>query len=311
MTASPSQEFFDEISVFSLVTAVWSEKWLALIVSSIVTLGSIFFAAKQPDIYVADALLAPADASSSIGNSLGTYSGLAALAGMPLPSGAGGGSNSQLGMQLMQSRAFLGEFAERRNIFPEILAVESWDETTRVLSFDPNIYDEQSGVWFQGSTEASAPSQLDVYMVLSEALTVMRDAQTGYVTITMAHESPLFAARLLTWIIEDVNVEVKRREVEEATESIKYLQQQIEKTALADMQNMFFELIQSQTEVIMLAEVRPEYVFTTIDPPVVPKIKSSPNRENIAILGGFLGIVLGCLISFSWYTFKLFKLSAD
>ena len=58
------------------------------------------------------------------------------------------------------------------------------------------------------------------------------------------------------------------REVAEAEKSIEYLKQQVANTSLADLQAMFFELIQSQTETVMLAEVRPEYVFKTIDPAV-------------------------------------------
>ena len=61
----------------------------------------------------------------------------------------------------------------------------------------------------------------------------------------------------------------------EAGKSIEYLKQQVANTSLADLQAMFFELIQSQTETVMLAEVRPEYVFKTIDPAVVPEEKAN------------------------------------
>ena len=39
----------------------------------------------------------------------------------------------------------------------------------------------------------------------------------------------------------------------------------------------------------MLAEVRPEYVFKTIDPAVVPEEKSKPSRALICALGYPLG----------------------
>ena len=59
---------------------------------------------------------------------------------------------------------------------------------------------------------------------------------------------------------------------------------------------MFFELIQSQTETVMLAQVRPEYVFKTIDPAVVPELKSKPKRALICVLGTLLGGMLSVLI---------------
>ena len=46
----------------------------------------------------------------------------------------------------------------------------------------------------------------------------------------------------------------------------------------------------------MLAEVRPEYVFKTIDPAVAPEVKSKPNRALICVLGVLLGGMLGVVI---------------
>ena len=49
-------------------------------------------------------------------------------------------------------------------------------------------------------------------------------------------------------------------------------------------------------ETVMLAEVRPEYVFKTIDPAVVPEEKSKPSRALICVLGTLLGGMLGVVI---------------
>ena len=67
-------------------------------------------------------------------------------------------------------------------------------------------------------------------------------------------------------------------------------------TSLADLQAVFFDLIQSQTETVMLAEVRQEYVFKTIDPAVAPEEISKPSRALICVLGALLGGVLGVVI---------------
>ena len=46
----------------------------------------------------------------------------------------------------------------------------------------------------------------------------------------------------------------------------------------------------------MLAEVRPEYVFKTIDPAIAPEKKSKPSRALICIIGTFIGGVLGVVL---------------
>ena len=58
---------------------------------------------------------------------------------------------------------------------------------------------------------------------------------------------------------------------------------------------MFFELIQSQTETVMLAEVRPEYVFKTIDPASSRRKEQAQPRLNLCPWGhfwGMLGVVM-------------------
>ena len=46
----------------------------------------------------------------------------------------------------------------------------------------------------------------------------------------------------------------------------------------------------------MLAEVRQEYVFKTIDPAVVPEEKSKPSRALICVLGVILGGIAGVAV---------------
>ncbi|MDP4639141.1 MAG: LPS O-antigen length regulator, partial [Pseudomonadales bacterium] len=94
---------------------------------------------------------------------------------------------------------------------------------------------------------------------------------------------------------EDVNDTMRAQDVTEAERSIAYLKEQVAATALTDLQAMFFELIQSQTETIMLAQVRTEYLFKTIDPAVVPEEKDEPKRALICVLGFLLGGMLGVL----------------
>ena len=61
---------------------------------------------------------------------------------------------------------------------------------------------------------------------------------------------------------------------------------------------MFYELIKESTQSMMLAKVNPEYVLTTIDPPLIPELKSKPNRLLMVILGALMGSILSVLILF-------------
>jgi LPS O-antigen subunit length determinant protein (WzzB/FepE family) len=96
--------------------------------------------------------------------------------------------------------------------------------------------------------------------------------------------------------VNDINRAVRDQDIAEATRSIEYLKAQVANTALAELQSVFFELIQGQTEKVMLAQARPEYVFKTIDHPVVPEEKSKPQRALICMLGVVLGGIIGTFL---------------
>ena len=74
------------------------------------------------------------------------YGGLASLAGVSLP-GAKEGSRAQLGIQLMKSRAFIGDFVTRRDIMPTLMAVDTWDARSGNVVYDPEIYDAVTKKW--------------------------------------------------------------------------------------------------------------------------------------------------------------------
>ena len=108
--------------------------------------------------------------------------------------------------------------------------------------------------------------------------------------------SPIVARQCVEWLVEDINRVIKDREIEETQRSIQYLASQLEQIAIADMRVVFFELIEEQTKNLMIAQVRDEYVFKTIDRAVIPEIKVSPKRSLFVALGMFLGMLLSLLV---------------
>ena len=96
-------------------------------------------------------------------------------------------------------------------------------------------------------------------------------------------------------IVAAINRHEKTRDVDKATNAIEYLQEQLSRTRLVEMQQVFYELIESQSRVIMRADVRDEYVFRVIDPAVSPDQRFSPNRKRIAVLGALAGFSMAVL----------------
>jgi uncharacterized protein involved in exopolysaccharide biosynthesis len=302
----------DEIDLKELFMVLWSGKWLISGVTGLAAVISVVVALSLPNIYTASALLAPAESSGGgLSGLMKQYGGLASLAGVSLPGGEEG-SRAQFGLQLMKSRTFIADFVERRNILPELMAMESWDPVSGRVQFDPTTYDASKKKWVREvePPQTPAPSAQEAYKEFIKILVVTEDPLTGYVTLSIEHKSPKLASQWVNWLVDDVNSAVKAQDVLEAEKSIEYLKRQVASTSLADLQAMFFELIQSQTETVMLAEVRPEYVFKTIDPAVAPEESMKPNRAQICILGTLLGGVLGVVIVLALHYLRLLRITS-
>ena len=59
--------------------------------------------------------------------------------------------------------------------------------------------------------------------------------------------------------------------------------------------SLYSQLIQNETQKLMLVEINEEYVFKILDSPVAPEEKSSPSRTLISLLGLFLGFFISCI----------------
>jgi uncharacterized protein involved in exopolysaccharide biosynthesis len=89
---------------------------------------------------------------------------------------------------------------------------------------------------------------------------------------------------------------MRARNLEQVNRNIEYLMAQIERTPLAEMREVFYQLAGEQTKSKMLAEASPEYVFMTVSKAMLPEQISMPNRAMVGVLGALLGGIL----SFSW-----------
>jgi len=297
----------DEIDLRELFGVLWDGKWWIGIFTTFSFTIALIYSLSLPNIYLAEALLAPSGGDGAGMRGLAArYGGIAGLAGIALP-GGGGEDKTALGLEVLESRVFLQSFIERHDLLVPLIAAKGWNSDTGELIVDASIYDGVSKKWLLPSARQPemAPSPQASYNALSRLLSVSQDKLKGFVTVEVQHVSPIVAQQWVSWLVADLNTFMKQQDVLEAEKSIEYLSAQVGATNLRDLQAMFYELIQSQTETIMLAEVRAEYLFKTVDPAVVPEEKIGPKRSIICLIGALIGSVSGGLIMiFRHYVYR-------
>jgi uncharacterized protein involved in exopolysaccharide biosynthesis len=279
----------DEIDLVELFMVLWAGKRWIIGTTFIAAVISVAVALWLPNIYRAEAVLAADEGGGALSSLAAQYGGLASLAGISLPTDSS--SEKAVGIETLKSRQFVIDFIERRNILPELMAAKRYSWETGELSYDKNIYDFSTQTWTRKAKAPyqPKPSPLEAYEEFMEIYAVNEDRETGFVTISIEHPSPVLVQQWVTWLVEDINEKMMTKATNEAQQSIDFLNEQLKKTQVVALQDVFYSLIEEQTKTIMLAKVRQEYLFETIDPAVAPEEEVKPMRALICIVGTFLG----------------------
>jgi LPS O-antigen subunit length determinant protein (WzzB/FepE family) len=82
---------------------------------------------------------------------------------------------------------------------------------------------------------------------------------------------------------------MSKEDISTSEAHIAYLEGKLEEASITGIQQVFFQLIKSETRTVMLTNAQPEYVFKTVDPAVAPQDKSEPKRALIVELAVMLG----------------------
>ena len=105
-------------------------------------------------------------------------------------------------------------------------------------------------------------------------------------------------------VLEAVNKHMQARQVLKVSNNIEYLQRQIKKTSVSEMQAVFYTIIEEQMKSKMLAEANPDYAFVVVAPSMVPEQRSRPKRALICIFG----TLMGGMLSVMWvFVLRLFR----
>ena len=296
----------NEIDLRAIFSVLWRGKWwivLFMFLSILLGASYILFSSK---VYESQVLVSPIIDEQQMGvaslanNQLG---GLASLAGINL--GKANKDKTILALEVLKSRKFIGSFINNHHLLAYVMAVDGWDADSGEFYFRKDSYDPESQRWLVENGESLEPTLLETTQYfLKNIMNVNLDSNTGMVTVTVRFYSPYITQKWATWLIADLNAEIRQQDMLEAQSQIEYLNNQLNKTSLSDSRNMLYQLIEQQTKTLMLTKVRKEYVFKTIDPAVVDVEEIKPKKIIIMLISVIVGFFAGVFILFLKNTIK-------
>lgn len=286
-----------EYSLFDFVRIAFSRWKLILAITVAFLIGGVIYSKTLADIYKSQTIVMHSDGKGSGGLAgiAGQLGGLAGLAGINI---GAAGDDSAVYLEILKSRQFTVNFVKHYHYEKEVVAANGWDKNANSLTFDSRIFDVEQDKWHGASL---GPSDETIYQTFKSQLSISKDRETGLITIGYEHYSPSFAEMCLRNLIQYLNTVIRERDIDEADKSMFYLSKQAEQTNVTEIKATLYKLIEEQVKTKMFAEVRDNYAFKTIDPPIVPEKKAKPRRMAIIASFFLIGFVLSVLFNLVFY----------
>ena len=289
----------EKIDFNEIFKVIISRKIFLLLFTFTVSISSLVYSLKLPNIYKSEALLRVVEQNNNsgglgIGAIASQYSGFSSLIGM---SGAAT-SKTQFAIQRIKSRDFLKHLLTFDLVLESLYASEYYDLSSDKLYFDDGIYDLSNDAWVREIpiNRNLVPSYLEAYPKYLDAISIEEDKLSGYINISVKHISPVFANDLLKLIIIEVNNLAKKDDLDEANNSLEYLNAQLDSVTQSDIRKSINDIVESQLKVQMFANIRDDYLLVSLDKPFVPEIRSEPSRSLIVIISTLLGFLFGSIL---------------
>jgi len=298
ITNKHPNNFDDEISLEEIVGILWQGKWIITFITSLISIIAVVYSLLLPNIYESKALLVPVNSVGMTPGVMQSYSTIAGLAGINIPNNSDD-NNAAKAMKKITSLSFFEDYILTNISLPNLMAVKFWDFETNTLVYDEDTYETNSKTWVRDykypmKQIPSAQESFEVF--IKEHISLSEDRDTGFVSLSIKHQSPFIAKQWSELVIDEVNNFYRTKDRLESEKAVRYLNRQITTTGLSEIKQVIAQLLQEETKKLTLIEANKYYVFDYIDPPAVMELKSEPNRALICIIialfGGLLSVVI-------------------
>ena len=269
----------DEIDLLELIRTLL-QAWKTIVGITIVCVGlAVAYALYSPEVYKAETLLAPAtEEKSGASSALSQFGGLAAMAGISIPSD----SNVEQVVATLNSRKFLSTYINQNKLTP-VLFEEIWDA--------------ESQSWLVQNQE-DEPTEQKAVDAFKEILSVDEDKKMGLISLSISWKDPAVAAEWANDLVKQLNEQLREKAITDSHKRVGYLEKELAKTTLQDMRAVLYNLLESEKQKAMLANVNDDFALEVIDPAVAPEAREKPKRKLIVVLGGVCGGFLGIFAVF-------------
>tara|TARA_B100000900_G_scaffold308476_1_gene267171 strand:- start:575 stop:1498 length:924 start_codon:yes stop_codon:yes gene_type:complete len=289
-------DYFDKAIDFSDMFSALYKRKVSIAISTISAgILSIFFALSLPNIYKSTSTLAPSSTNESLGGQMSSLSPVASLVGVNLP--VGEIPKTYEAIERIKSFEFFSNHFLPYIKLENLIAVDKWVPISNTIIYDNKLYDESKKEWVRNVSypRKKIPSNQEAFREYERILDIQIDKNTAFVEVSIIHKSPVVSKNWLDIIIKNINESMRSIDIDNAKNSIDYLNEYYKSTNVQSLRQSISNLQESQMQKLMLASSNSDYIFKILDAPYIPERRFSPNRSLICVVLTFLGFIISIL----------------
>jgi len=278
---------------------IWKRRGMIVSIMAFLVLATFIISFIPTDIYRAKAVIIPvAGRDSTSGNS-----GLAELA-QQLGGFPGGALSTQATaseiVSLLNSNILRKKVIEQYNLMP-ILFYGRWDSKRQTWKQGFSI------AGFTPFKHLKIPDMWDALRMLEDSVKINRNNKDNTITIFVDFHDPKLAAQIADYYLASLTNYMSSEVKRVAATNRKYLEEQLGATTDPFIKQKTYNMIAQQIENGMMAEVKENFAFKIIDPPLPPDKKIKPRRGRILLLSFVASLFIGIFAALFMEYYEMLK----
>lgn len=305
----------DEINLLELWQVVWKRRKFIAYFSCAVVVLTVIASLLMTNIYESKAVIMTVEAKSSSGGGgmaaalMGQMGGLGSIIGSPDSASA-----AEISL-LLKSNILREKIIREYNLLP-VLFSDQWDEKKKTwkkggISLNPLTYVSKLIALMKPADkkavkkEPGVPDIYDGLRALDDIISIQDVKGKGLVSkdmtinISAQFDDPEIAAKLVNYFITALNDHMSKEAKRVAALNKKYLEEQLPLNSDPLIKQKIYTMIAQQVETTMMAEVKENFSFKVIDPPMVPDKKVKPKRAQMVVLSFVVSLFLAVFVVFA------------
>lgn len=306
----------DEINLLELWQVVWKRRKFIAYFSCAVVALTVVVSLLMTNIYESKATIMTVEAKGSSGGS-GMAAALTAMGGgltgmIGTPDSASAAEISTL----LKSNILRSKIIQEYNLLP-VLFSKQWDEEKKTwkkgmgFSLNPLVWVSKLIALIKPADkkavkkEPGVPDVYDGLRALEDIVNIQEVKAKGLIgkentiVISAQFDDPEIAAGLAGYFVAALNDHMSQEARRVAALNKKYLEEQLPLNSDPLIRQKIYAMIAQQVETVMMAEVKENFSFKVIDPPMVPDKKIKPKRAQMVVLSFVVALFLAVFIVFA------------